>query len=188
MNTLLARNLHGLKVTGRVLIDGVDLGTDITFVSGYVQQDELFMSTLTVREHLEIQASLRLVDFSEVQRRRRVSDVIQELGLAHCQDYRIGRGSLGEKGISGGEARRLLFASELLNNPALLFCDEPTTGLDSSMAMEVINVLSRLARSGRTIICTIHQPSSMIYRKFTRVAFMASGRLAYFGEPTRAVS
>ena len=60
----------------------------------------------------------------------RVSEVIQELGLTHCQDYRIGRGA-GEKGISGGEARRLLFASELLNNPALLFCDEPTTGLDS---------------------------------------------------------
>lgn len=68
--------------------------------------------------------------------------------------------------------RRLSFAGELLSNPALLFCDEPTTGLDSSMAESVVNVMKKLCKNGRTIICTIHQPSSIIYRKFDRVKFI----------------
>lgn len=72
--------------------------------------------------------------------------------------------------ILGGEAKRLLFASELLNNPPLLFCDEPTTGLDSFMAESVVNVMRNLVKAGRTIICTIHQPSSIVYRKFDKVS------------------
>uniref|UniRef100_A0A915DJD5 ABC transporter domain-containing protein n=1 Tax=Ditylenchus dipsaci TaxID=166011 RepID=A0A915DJD5_9BILA len=165
-----------MKVTGSVLVDGRELGRDITYVSGYVQQDDLFMSTLTVKEQLTIQARLRLVGFTEDQIRRRVKDIIEDLGLTNCQDSLIGMSGV-RKGISGGEARRLLFAEELIHNPALLFCDEPTSGLDSSMAESVVNVMQKLCRSGRTIICTIHQPSSIIYRKFDRVMFIANGHL-----------
>lgn len=186
LNTLLSRNLKNLHVEGQVLVNGHELGSEITYVSGYVQQDELFMGTLTVKEHLLIQARLRLVGFSEKKIRRRVNEIIEELGLQDCRNSRIGFSGV-KKGISGGEARRLLFASELLNNPPLIFTDEPTTGLDSSKAESMINLMHNLTKAGRTIICTIHQPSSTIYRRFDRVIFLASGRLAYFGEPTQAV-
>lgn len=89
--------------------------------------------------------------------------------------------------FSGGEARRLTFACELLSNPAILFCDEPTTGLDSFMAENVIQVLSKLARNGRTVICTIHQPASQLYMMFDRVIFLAGGRAAFVGSPRNSI-
>ncbi len=85
------------------------------------------------------------------------------------------------KGISGGERRRLSFASEIITDPAILFCDEPTSGLDSFMAMTVVESMKRLAAEGRTIICTIHQPSSEIFRSFNSLYLLAEGRLAYSG-------
>jgi ATP-binding cassette, subfamily G (WHITE), eye pigment precursor transporter len=69
----------------------------------------------------------------------------------------------------------------MINEPSLLFCDEPTSGLDSYMAMSVVEAMRQLANEGRTILCTIHQPSSDIFRKFDRLCLMAEGRLAYFG-------
>nr|CAD2159184.1 unnamed protein product [Meloidogyne enterolobii] len=186
LNTLLSRNLTNLTVQGKVLVNGEEMGKQITFVSGYVQQDELFMGTLTVKEHLIIQARLRLVGSTERQIKKRVSEILNDLGLHSCRHARIGSRGI-KKGISGGEARRLLFACELLSNPQIIFADEPTTGLDSSMAESVINVMKKLAQSGRTVICTIHQPSSTIYRQFDMVIFLANGRLAYFGEPSKTV-
>jgi ABC-type multidrug transport system ATPase subunit len=155
-------------------------------ISGYVQQDELFVSTLTVREHLEIQANLRLVNMNSSERQRRVGEVMRELGLRKCQNAKIGISGI-DKGISGGESKRLSFASELLDNPPLLFCDEPTTGLDSFMAESVVNVMRSLTSSGHTIICTIHQPSSSIFKNFDKVMFLASGRLTYFGTPADSI-
>ena len=78
--------------------------------------------------------------------------------------------------------KRLAFASEVLTNPALLFCDEPTSGLDSVMAASVVEVMRTLASQGRTIVCTIHQPSSQIFHLFDKVLFMAEGRIAYIGD------
>ena len=85
------------------------------------------------------------------------------------------------QGISGGEMKRLAFACEVLTNPSLFFCDEPTSGLDSYMAQNVVEVLRTLARQGKTIVCTIHQPSSQVYSLFDKVLLMAEGRLAYLG-------
>jgi ABC-type multidrug transport system ATPase subunit len=99
------------------------------------------------------------------------------------------------KGISGGEKKRLSFASEVLTNPSLLFCDEPTTGLDSFMAegwhfcqytisvvTGIVHVLQKLASRGKTIICTIHQPASEIFAMFDSLMLLAEGRVAYFGD------
>lgn len=76
---------------------------------------------------------------------------------------------------------RLALASELLMNPSLLFCDEPTTGLDSFMALNVMQTLKILAASGRTVICTVHQPSSELFELFDKVCLMAEGRTAFLG-------
>ncbi|PAV77880.1 hypothetical protein WR25_05910 [Diploscapter pachys] len=158
LNTLVARNLKGLQVDGSVKVNGKVIGREITSVSGYAQQEELFVGTLTVKEYLSIQARLRVVEIPESKkgtatsleeyRKNRVLKVLANLNLLKCQNTRIGVIGV-KKGISGGEARRLTFACELLSNPALLFCDEPTTGLDSFMAESVIQVLSTLSTANR---------------------------------------
>ncbi|CAG2183912.1 unnamed protein product, partial [Oppiella nova] len=91
------------------------------------------------------------------------------------------------RGISGGERKRLAFASELLTNPSIMFCDEPTSGLDSFMALSVVEVLRDLAASGRTIVCTIHQPSSEVFTIFSHLLLMAEGRVAYLGKLEKAI-
>ncbi|PAV56537.1 hypothetical protein WR25_14910 [Diploscapter pachys] len=196
LNTLVARNLKGLQVDGSVKVNGKVIGREITSVSGYAQQEELFVGTLTVKEYLSIQARLRVVEIPESKkgtatsleeyRKNRVLKVLANLNLLKCQNTRIGVIGV-KKGISGGEARRLTFACELLSNPALLFCDEPTTGLDSFMAESVIHVLSTLSTANRTIICTIHQPSSQLYSMFNKVIFLACGKTAFLGSPTQAI-
>ncbi|KAK0406636.1 hypothetical protein QR680_018701 [Steinernema hermaphroditum] len=187
LNTLLARNLSGLSVNGRVLVNGFEMGKHITAVSGYAQQEDLFMSTLSVREHLMIQARLRISgNLTAEQRAKRVTFVLKELGLTKCRNTKIGMAGV-KKGISGGESKRLTFAAELLTNPPILFCDEPTTGLDSFMAESIVAVLKKLAKSGKTIICTIHQPSSQLYNLFDRVLYLAAGRVAFLGRPEEAI-
>lgn len=84
--------------------------------------------------------------------------------------------------------KRLSFASEVLTNPSLMFCDEPTSGLDSSKALSVVQVLKRLAQTGKTIICTIHQPSSEVFALFDKLLLMADGRVAFLGTPGEAGS
>ncbi|VDL82131.1 unnamed protein product [Nippostrongylus brasiliensis] len=130
----------------------------------------MFIGTLTVREHLCIQARLRTT-FPRERREKRVDAILSTLGLTKCQHNKIGIAGI-LKGISGGEARRLVFACELLSNPALLFCDEPTTGLDSFLAEHVVEVLSKLAKTRRTIVCTIHQPASQLFHMFDKVLFI----------------
>lgn len=105
-----------------------------------------------------------------------------KLNLKKCENTLIGAPQLGVKGISGGERRRLAFASEVITNPSILFCDEPTSGLDSFMAMSIVDSMKNLARQGKTIICTIHQPSSEIFELFDRLYLMAEGRVAYCGD------
>lgn len=90
------------------------------------------------------------------------------------------------KGLSGGERKRLAFASEALTDPALLLCDEPTSGLDSFMASNVLHVLKRLVQKDKTIILTIHQPSSELFSLFDKLLLMAEGRVAFLGTPQEA--
>lgn len=82
--------------------------------------------------------------------------------------------------------KRLSFAAEVLTNPSLMFCDEPTSGLDSFMTLNVVQVLKRLAQKGKTIVCTIHQPSSEVYAMFDKILLMAEGRAAFLGTPDEA--
>ena len=102
------------------------------------------------------------------------------MGLTKCKDTLIGTPGM-SKTISGGEMKRLSFASEILTNPAVIFCDEPTSGLDSYLAETVIATLQKLAESGTNIFCTIHQPSSQVFSLFNRLLLLAQGNIAYLG-------
>ncbi|KAG1660602.1 Protein white [Nymphon striatum] len=158
-------------------------------LSAYVQQDDLFYPTLTVKEHLKFQAALRMDrHIRHEERMSKVDKVIIDFGLKKCENTKIGGVLLQMvfKGISGGEKKRLAIASEVLTNPSVLFLDEPTSGLDSFMAESVIDSLINLARLGRTVICTIHQPSSQLFSKFDKLMLLSNGRVAFFGSLTDA--
>lgn len=188
LNTLTSRsNSPRLSMNGDIRVNGVNVGRGIRNISAYVQQDDLFIATMTVREHLTFRALLRMdKSLSKSRRLRRVEEVIQELGLTKCAENIIGNPER-QKGISGGEMRRLSFASEVLTNPPLLFCDEATSGLDSFMAENIVQTLKTMAGKGKTILCTIHQPSSEVYALFDQVLIMAEGRTAFLGAADEAL-
>ncbi|KAJ6083401.1 hypothetical protein N7467_007536 [Penicillium canescens] len=149
--------------------------------SAYVMQEDVLIPTLTVRETLRYSAHLRLPPpTTAAERHRIVEQVILELGLKECADTRIGTAA--HKGCSGGEKRRVSIGVQLLSNPSVLFCDEPTTGLDATSAFQIVRTLKRLARDGRTVVVSIHAPRSEIWGLFDRVVLLARGEALYSGE------
>uniref|UniRef100_H3G7N3 ABC transporter domain-containing protein n=1 Tax=Phytophthora ramorum TaxID=164328 RepID=H3G7N3_PHYRM len=146
----------------------------------------MFYQTITVKEHLVFQAKLRMgKTFTEEQYMKRVDEVMEELGLMKCRDTLIGGISL--RGISGGERKRLSFATEILTNPSILFVDEPTSGLDSFMAETVTSQLQQIARDGRTVIATIHQPSSELFALFDQLYLLSDGSPVFQGKALESV-
>lgn len=115
----------------------------------------------------------------------KVNDIISELKLTKCQNTYIGGALI--KGVSGGERKRTSIGVELITDPSLIFLDEPTTGLDSYTATQVMSILKNLANSGRTIIQTIHQPNSDIYAMFDKLMLLAQGRVLFYNDAALAV-
>ncbi|KAJ0412725.1 hypothetical protein ATCC90586_002355 [Pythium insidiosum] len=174
--------------TGSVLVNGKPWSSGLAKRSCYVLQDDLFYANLTVIEHLMFQAELRMPQgTTTTQRQERVDAVMAELGLAASRETTIGDAVLGKKGLSGGQRKRLSFATELLTNPSLLFVDEPTSGLDSFMAETVVLQMQALARRGRTVIATIHQPSSDLFAVFDRLFLLVDGRTVYHGPAAASI-
>ncbi|KAI7982221.1 ABC transporter G family member 13 [Camellia lanceoleosa] len=93
-----------------------------------------------------------------------IEGTLTEMGLQDCADHLIGNWHL--RGISGGEKKRLSIALEILTRPHHLFLDEPTSGLDSTSAFFVTQILKNIAHNGRTVIFSIHQPSSEVFALF----------------------
>lgn len=112
--------------------------------------------------------------------------MISELGLVKCQNTIIGNSFI--RGISGGERKRVSIANEMLINPSLLILDEPTSGLDSTGAHRLVATLGALAQKGKTIVTSMHQPSSRVYQMFHSVLVLSEGRSLYFGKGTDAVT
>lgn len=140
---------HGLS--GQVLLDGHSPPPSFKYMVGYVVQDDIISGTLTVRENIMFSANIRLPsNISLNERNDRVEKVIRELGLELRADSRVGTEFF--RGISGGERKRTCIAMELVLEPNILFLDEPTTGLDSSTAQDVMECLSRLSKSERMFI------------------------------------
>lgn len=181
LNILNFRNRVGLKVDGNVFINGHPVDQkDMSENSVFVQQQDLFIGGLKVKEHLNFHAHLRMKHAKKNERRERVELVMRQMGLKKCENVKIGEPGR-TKGISGGEAKRLAFATEIICKPTLIFCDEPTSGLDSFMAQSLCKLLKRYAERGRTILCTIHQPSSQTFELFDQICIIAEGQCAFIG-------
>ncbi|GFZ18158.1 ABC-2 type transporter family protein [Actinidia rufa] len=161
LDCLAGRLSRNVVMTGNVLLNGKKRRLDYGVVA-YVTQDNVLLGTLTVRETITYSAHLRLpTTLPKEEVHDIVEGTIMEMGLQECADRLIGNWHL--RGISGGEQKRLSIALEILMRPCLLFLDEPTSGLDSASAFFVIQALRNVARDGRTVISSIHQPSSEFF-------------------------
>ncbi|XP_028055889.1 ABC transporter G family member 22-like isoform X2 [Camellia sinensis] len=104
---------------------------------------------------------------------------------SRCQDTMIGSSFV--RGVSGGERKRVCIGNEIIINPSLLFLDEPTSGLDSTTALRIVQILQDIAEGGKTVITTIHQPSSRLFHKFDKLILLGKGNLLYFGKASEAM-
>uniref|UniRef100_A0A8C8DU41 ATP-binding cassette, sub-family G (WHITE), member 2c n=1 Tax=Oryzias sinensis TaxID=183150 RepID=A0A8C8DU41_9TELE len=172
---------------GQVLVDGQVVTSELRLSSAYVVQDDILMGTLTVRENLLFSANLRLnpKHHSSTDKNNRVNIIINDLGLTDCADTKIGTEFL--RGVSGGERKRCSIGMELITSPSLLFLDEPTTGLDSNTANCIIGLLHKLARRGKTVIFSIHQPRYSIFKQFDHLTLMHKGEVVYAGAAAQAL-
>ncbi|KAI3431896.1 uncharacterized protein J3R85_007765 [Psidium guajava] len=155
--------------------------------TGFVAQDDVLYPHLTVRETLVFCALLRLPRaLGRLEKVAAAESVIAELGLAKCEHTIIGNSFV--RGVSGGERKRVSIAHEMLMNPSLLVLDEPTSGLDSTAAHRLMATLGSLAQKGKTVVTSVHQPSSRVYQMFDSVLVLSEGRSLYFGKGRDAVS
>ncbi|EGC37181.1 hypothetical protein DICPUDRAFT_54176 [Dictyostelium purpureum] len=189
--TLLDILAHRLPIngSGTIYLNGNKSNFQIfKKLCGYVTQHDSLTPSMTVRETLNFYAQLKMPRSTTMEEKlQRVQDVITEMGLKRCSETLVGTADSKIRGISGGERRRVTIAIELLTGPSILFLDEPTSGLDASTAYSVMRAIRKLAKSGRSVICTIHQPRSNIYDMFDRLLLLGEGNVIYCGDTTKAV-
>uniref|UniRef100_A0A5K3EY94 ABC transporter domain-containing protein n=1 Tax=Mesocestoides corti TaxID=53468 RepID=A0A5K3EY94_MESCO len=167
-------------VSGVVLVNGKDRPPNFKRTSAYVSQDNFAMGSLTVRENLYFSAALRLpVWVSHKDREARVTALLTKLGLISVADVKVGTELV--RGISGGERKRTNIGIELITDPCIIFLDEPTTGLDTFTASKLMKLLKSLSAEGKTIIASIHQPNSSIYKLFDSLTLLCNGYAIYNG-------
>ncbi|TVU51300.1 hypothetical protein EJB05_02711, partial [Eragrostis curvula] len=180
LDALAGRLSGSVTQKGDILINGcrqkLAYGT-----SAYVTQDDVLMTTLTVREAVHYSAHLQLPSaMPALAKRERAEETLREMGLEGAADTRIG--GWAHKGISGGQRRRVSVCMEILTRPALLFLDEPTSGLDSAASFHVVSRIARLARrEGMTVLAAVHQPSTEVFDLFHGLCLLAYGRTIFFG-------
>ncbi|PWA97151.1 AAA+ ATPase domain-containing protein [Artemisia annua] len=183
--TALGGRLTG-KLSGKITYNSRPFSGSIKRRTGFVTQEDVLYPHLTVTETLLFTAMLRLPkSLTQEEKVQHVEHVIAELGLARCQNSMIG-GPL-FRGISGGEKKRVSIGQEMLINPSLLLLDEPTSGLDSTTAQRIITTIKRLASGGRTVVTTIHQPSSRLYHMFDKLVLLSEGSPIYYGPASTAL-
>ncbi|KAK6925676.1 ABC transporter-like, ATP-binding domain [Dillenia turbinata] len=183
--TALGGRLSG-KLSGKITYNDQPFSGAIKRRTGFVAQDDILFPHLTVSETLMYTALLRLPNsLTYNQKMQHVEQVITDLGLTRCRNSMIG-GPL-FRGISGGEKKRVSIGQEMLINPSLLLLDEPTSGLDSTTALLILSTVKQLATGDRTVVTTIHQPSSRLYHMFDKVVLLSEGYPIYSGPASSAL-
>lgn len=172
-------------VTGMVQVNGKTERTSSKHfrqLSCYIHQDDLHRPMLSVWETMMFAAHLKLgFKVTKEYKVNLVKKILILLGLDNRQNtYTIK--------LSGGQKKRLAIALELISNPSVLYLDEPTTGLDSSSCIQCVSLLKRLAKHGHTVVCTIHQPSALLFEMFDKLYTVAEGNCIYQGPVKEVVT
>lgn len=175
--------LSGFKrsgVSGSLRINGkLVTSNDVRKVSSYVMQETKLHRHLTVLETMMFAVNFKS-KCDQNKRIERVKEVLFSLGLEEKISRMV-------KHLSGGEQKRLTIALELVDDPSILFLDEPTTGLDSSSSTQCVRLLKKLANEGKTIICTLHTPSALLFAIFDHVYTLNAGYCIYQGSSENLV-
>jgi len=183
--------LNGQEIPsgGGVYINGINIHTEkdkIEGVIGHVSQDDLLIEELTVYQNLFYNAKLCFGNYADDKISAMVMHTLTDLGLEHTKDLKVG--SPLEKTISGGQRKRLNIGLELIREPAVLFVDEPTSGLSSRDSENIMDLLKELALKGKLVFVVIHQPSSEIFKMFDKLKILdVGGYPVYYGNPVDAV-
>ncbi|MEW5304769.1 MAG: hypothetical protein WDW36_007357 [Sanguina aurantia] len=180
---ILAGHVGGAaSVTGSISVNGETVTPErMRLISGFVHQEDVILETMTVREALLFAAMLKLPGSMPTREKLgRALDIAEMLNLKKSLDSIVGNSLI--QGISGGEKRRLSLGMEMITNPSILYLDEPTSGLDTYTSYKVAKILSSVShRHHRTVVCTIHQPSSDIFHEFDDLIVLAEGQILYQG-------
>lgn len=184
LNTLAGRTVTQGHVKGTMMLGGdIIAPTQLRARVGYVEQFDRHLATATVREALEFAAWMRRgATATTAIVHAAVDEALDLLELRPVETRTIGDEKAGQ-GLSRGERKRLTIGVELVANPGVLFLDEPTTALSSTQARDVARVIRKVASSGRTVICTLHQPSQGVWANMDDLLLLArGGYTVYFGE------
>ena len=180
LNTLAQRITFG-KVSGDFLVDGRPLPKSFQRATGFAEQMDVHEPTATVREALQFSALLRQPREVPTQEKydycETIIDLLEMRDIAGATIGRIG------EGLNQEQRKRLTIGVELASKPELLFfLDEPTSGLDSAAAFNIVRFLRKLTDAGQAVLCTIHQPSAVLFEHFDELLLLKSGgRVVYHG-------
>ncbi|KNC96342.1 uncharacterized protein SPPG_08243 [Spizellomyces punctatus DAOM BR117] len=171
------------RIDGKVFLDGKELGIDFERITGYVEQMDIHNPNQTVREALRFSAMMRQDPSVPIEEKYAyVEKVLDMMEMTQLGDALIGSLDTG-RGISVEERKRLTIGMELVGKPRLMFLDEPTSGLDAQSSYNIIKFIRKLADHGMPLVCTIHQPSSILFEHFDRLLLLArGGKTVYFGD------
>ncbi|KAJ3316122.1 hypothetical protein HDU76_002067, partial [Blyttiomyces sp. JEL0837] len=159
----------------------ITTSSQMSTVASYVEQQDDLLGVLTVRETINFAAQLSMKKEDSKTCLQRVDHIINVLGLSRCADQIVGNPI--QKGVSGGQKRRVTIAQSLVTYPRVLFLDEPTSGLDTTTSREVMASIKRIAvEQNMIVIATIHQPNFETLKLFTSLLLLAEGKVMYNGD------
>ncbi|KAJ5550143.1 CDR ABC transporter [Penicillium sp. DV-2018c] len=177
----LAQRINFGVVTGDFLVDGRPLPKSFQRATGFAEQMDIHEPTATVRESLRFSALLRQPKEVPLQEKYDYCEtIIDLLEMRSIAGATVGTAG---SGLNQEQRKRLTIAVELASKPdLLLFLDEPTSGLDSLAAFNIVRFLRRLADAGQAVLCTIHQPSAVLFENFDELLLLKTGgRVVYNG-------